>query len=101
MSTRISLDTEQVLAIASQIESNNQKLQELLNTSKTTIDNLANVWTGTASEQTRSSYEGFAGKYFQAYYDILDQYVKFLRTNVAQQYSEVENVNTTLADAFK
>jgi hypothetical protein len=54
-----------------------------------------------AAEQTRSSYETFAGKYFQAYFDVLEQYVKFLRTNVAEQYTEVENLNTQLGDAFK
>lgn len=101
MSTRITIDSEQVLGIATQIESDNQQLQQLLNDSKTTLDNLASVWTGQAAEQTRSSYSTFSAQYFQSYFDILDQYVKFLRTNVAQQYTEVETLNTQLADAFK
>lgn len=101
MSTRITIDSEQVLGIATQIESDNQQLQQLLNDSKTTLDNLASVWTGQAAEQTRSSYSAFSAQYFQSYFDILDQYVKFLRTNVAQQYTEVETLNTQLSDAFK
>ena len=101
MSTRTVLNTEQVLAIAAQIESDNQELQNLLNQSKTTLDSLAASWTGTASEQTRASYDTFAGKYFQNYYDLLEQYVKFLRSNVAEQYSQTENANTKLADLFK
>lgn len=101
MSTRTVLNTEQVLAIANQIEADNQQLQNLLNQSKTTLDNLGSSWTGTASEQTRASYESFAGKYFQSYYDLLEQYVKFLRNNVADQYSQTENLNTKLADLFK
>jgi WXG100 family type VII secretion target len=101
MSTRITIDSEQVLGIAGQIEADNQQPQQLLEDSKATLNNLASTWTGGAAEQTRSSYETFAGKYFQTYFDVLEQYVKFLRTNVAEQYTEVENLNTQLGDAFK
>jgi WXG100 family type VII secretion target len=99
--TQITLDSEQVLAIASQIESDNQQLQQLLSDSKAAVDSLSSYWTGKASDETRSSYESFAGKFFQTYYDVLNQYVKFLRGNVAQQYEQTEQVNTQLADAFK
>ncbi|MBQ7016711.1 MAG: WXG100 family type VII secretion target [Firmicutes bacterium] len=101
MSTRIVLNSEQVLSIASQIEADNQELQNLMNDSKATIDNLASTWTGGAADQTRASYDSFAGKYFQTYFDILQQYVKFLRTNVAEQYTETETRNTQLGDQFK
>lgn len=101
MSTRTVLNTEQVLAIAAQIESDNQELQNLLNQSKTTLDNLASSWIGTASDQTRASYDTFAGKYFQNYYDLLEQYVKYLRNNVVDQYGQTENKNAKLADLFK
>lgn len=98
---QITLDTEQVMSIASQIENDNNQLKELLENTKGTIDSLSSTWTGKAAEETRSSYEQFAGKFFQQYYDILDQYVKFLRNNVADQYEKTEAVNTQLADAFK
>ena len=98
---QITLDTEQVLSIASQIESDNNKLKELLENTKSTIDSLSAAWTGQAADDTRAAYEGFANKFFQQYYDILDQYVKFLRVNVSEQYTETENVNVKLSDAFK
>ena len=98
---QMTLDTEQVLAIASQIESDNQHLLELLQESKATVDALSSYWQGTASDETRASYDSFSGKFFQQYHDILEQYVKFLRSNVAAQYEEVEQHNTQLADAFK
>jgi WXG100 family type VII secretion target len=101
MATQITIDSEQVLAIATQIENDNQQLQQLLNDSKAAVDSLSYYWTGKASDETRASYESFAGKYFQTYYDVLDQYVKFLRNNVAAQYEQTEQVNTQLADAFK
>jgi len=99
--SQITIDSEQVLAIATQIENDNKQLQELLNSSKSTVDSLSSYWSGKASDETRASYDEFAGKFFQTYYDVLDQYVKFLRSNVAAQYEEVEQVNTQLADAFK
>lgn len=99
--TQITLDSEQVLAIASQIENDNQQLQQMLNESKASIDSLSSYWTGAAADETRASYESFANKYFQAYYDILEQYVKFLRNNVASQYEQTEQTNKQLADAFK
>ncbi|MCL2082883.1 MAG: WXG100 family type VII secretion target [Oscillospiraceae bacterium] len=99
--TQITIDSEQVLAIATQVENDNQQLQQLLNDSKATVNNLSSVWTGKASDETRASYESFANQYFQTYYDVLEQYVKFLRTNVSAQYEQTETVNTQLADAFK
>ena len=99
--TQITVDSEQVLSIASQLENDNRELQRLLTDSKAQIDHLASIWTGQASDETRAAYESFAGKFFQQYYDILDQYVKFLRTNVAEQYTQTEQVNVKLADAFK
>lgn len=101
MATQITIDSEQVLGIASQIENDNKQLQQLLTESKATVDNLSSYWTGKAADETRASYDSFAGKFFQTYYDVLDQYVKFLRTNVSAQYEQTEQVNTQLADAFR
>ena len=101
MATQITIDSEQVLAIASQIENDNQQLRQLLDDSKASVDALSSYWTGKASEETRASYDSFAGKFFQTYYDVLEQYTKFLRNNVATQYEQTEQVNTQLADAFK
>lgn len=98
---QITLDTEQVLSIATQIENDNNQLKELLENTKQTIDSLSATWTGQAADETRTSYTEFSNKFFQQYYDVLEQYVKFLRTNVSEQYSQTEQVNKTLADAFK
>jgi len=65
------------------------------------VDALSSMWTGRASDETRASYDSFANKFFQQYQDVLQQYVTFLRRNVAEQYQETENVNVSIADAFK
>jgi len=99
--TQITLSSEQVLQIAAEIHSDNVELLELLKTSKATVDSLSSYWTGTAASETQSSYEAFANQYFDSYYNILEQYVEFLRVNVAEHYEETERVDTQLADAFK
>jgi len=99
--TNIRLDTDQVTAIASQLENDNEQLKQLLTESKSTVDSLGSYWTGQAADETRSAYEAFSGKYFQQYYEIIEQYVKFLRSNVISQYEDTERVNVQLADAFK
>ena len=97
----IRVNTDQVSQIASSLEALNKKLTEELTNSKATIDQLANIWEGEASQATISSFDEFATKYFQNYEDIITQYVQFLRTNVEQGYFDTETQNIGLADAFK
>jgi len=99
--TQITLTTEQVRNIATQIENDNTKLKDLLDDSKTTIDSLSAYWTGDAASETQQAYESFAKKYFQQYYEILHAYVKFLNANVADHYDETETIDKQLADAFR
>ncbi|CEG28520.1 WXG100 family type VII secretion target [Bacillus sp. B-jedd] len=101
MSGIIKVNTAQVSDIANTIERLNTQLAEELRTSQATVKNLTNTWEGEAAQATVSSYDAFAAKFFQTYYDILDNYVKFLRVNVDQGYFETETANVNLADAFK
>ena len=101
MAGQIRVNTDQVAQIASSIEGLNKKLDEELKNSQTAIKALASTWEGEASQATISAYDSFAAKYFQNYYDIIDSYVKFLRTNVETGYFDTETTNNTLADAFK
>lgn len=98
---RIQINTDQVSEIASVIESLNRKLSDELTASRDLFTTLGNSWGGEAYEASKASFNEFATKYFQTYYDIIDNYVKFLRTNVSQGYFDVETANTSLSDAFK
>lgn len=97
----VRVNTDQVAQIATNLENLNKRLTEELTNSKTTVDQLANVWEGEAAQATISSFDEFAAKYFQNYEDIITQYVQFLRTNVEQGYFDTETQNIGLADAFK
>lgn len=101
MAGTIKISTDQVEAIATSVENSNKKLKQTLEESQTAIKNLNSTWQGEASQATISAYDSFAANFFQNYYDIIDQYVKFLRTNVSADYQATETSNTSLADAFK
>lgn len=97
----ITISTDEVASIASGIESLNQQLLDTLNESQETIKNLGSIWEGEAYQETLKIYNAFAAKYFQNYHDIINNYVKFLRTNVDAGYVETETANISLADSFK
>ena len=97
----MSIDTEQVKAIASEIERINSQLKEQLEMGQKQLNNLQNTWTGKAADDTRAAFNSFSAKYFQTYYDVIQQYVTFLRRNVSETWERVETANISLADAFK
>ena len=101
MAGQIKVNTAQVAEIATTIASLNDRLKEKLQESQATVQNLSSTWQGEAADATIDAVNGFAAKYFDNYFDIIDSYVKFLRTNVENGYFETESANTNIADAFK
>ncbi len=101
MADLIKIDTAQVLEIANKLSSLNDDLQTNLKEAQTTITNLGDIWKGEAATATIDAVNSFATEYYQNYYDLIDQYVQFLKNNVVSGYEETETVNTTLADSFK
>ena len=99
MSDLIKIDTAQVVAISDSLLNNN--LQEKLTEAQKAVANLESVWSGEAANATIEAVNSFATEYFQSYKDLIDQYVQFLRKNVAEGYDSVETTNTSLADSFK
>lgn len=101
MSGQIRVNTEQVKQIAQTIEKQNNKLFEILKNSQSTVNNLSSSWEGEAAQATLQVYNNFSKKYFQQYHDILNQYVQFLRVNVADGYFQTERENTTIGNDFQ
>ena len=98
---KITVNTDQVSAIATEIENLNNQLSDELERSRKLFDTLGNSWNGEAYDTSKSAYNVFASKYFNDYKQIIEQYIKFLRSNVSQGYFEVESANVNLGDAFK
>ena len=59
------------------------------------------VYKGEAATATIEAINSFASDYFQNYYDLINQYVEFLKKNVVTGYEDTETANTTLAESFK
>lgn len=95
------VNTEQVAQMATELEKLNERLTDELNNCKKTVDQLVKVYQGEASQVTIDVFDAFAEKYFQNYKDIINQYVKFLRENIAEGYSNIIKKNITLAESFK
>jgi Uncharacterized protein conserved in bacteria len=101
MAGQIRVNTAQVAQIASNIESLNKKLSEELVTSQSAVKGLSATWEGEAAQATIAAFDSFASKYFQSYYDVIDNYVKFLRVNVETGYFDTETANSNISDVFK
>lgn len=101
MADLIRIDTDQVVQIANNLSQLNDDLQTKLEEVRSAIKNLDTVWTGEAATATKDAIDEFATEYFQSYHDLIDEYVQFLKTNVAEGYTQTEDTNITLAEAFK
>ena len=101
MAGTIKINTDQVEAIATNIETNNKKLKDTLEESQAAMKSLGSTWQGESATSTMNAYDTFAANFFQDYYNIIDSYVKFLRNNVAADYISTETSNISLSDAFK
>ena len=60
----ITVNTDQVEAIAAKLDDLNAQLREQLEEGRNTINNLENIWTGEASQATVSSFGQFDAVFF-------------------------------------
>lgn len=100
MAGEIRISTEEVALSATSIESLNNKLNDKLLEAQAVIKALGQTWEGEAYDTTLASFNTFAGKYFESYKELIDDYVKFLRERVEQGYFKTEVRNENLASQF-
>lgn len=101
MTGEIRISTEEVNLSASSIEHLNNKLNDKLLESQAAIKALGQTWEGEAYDATLASFNTFAGKYFESYKELIDDYVKFLREKVGEGYFKTEVKNEELASLFQ
>lgn len=100
MAGEILITTEEVALSAATIEKLNNKLNDKLLEAQNAIKALGATWQGEAYDETMASFNTFAGKYFESYKELIDNYVKFLRESVEQGYFKTEVKNVDLASQF-
>ena len=98
MSNNLKIDTGAIQSTADTIHAQNEQLFAILTKSKDTVHSLKGAWQGAAADATIKAYDSFAGKYFEQYRDMLNEYVKFLNDAAAAGYNETEIKITRKAD---
>ena len=94
------IDTDQIGATAQEIKTLNEDIKTLLEKTKTTVSSLENSWKGEAATSSIEAYRTFSEKYFQSYYDVINQYVVFLDKNVKEGYQETERANINISKRY-
>lgn len=95
---KLTISPEEVVSIAGRIENLNNQLDEILKGTQARMQGLQSSWTGEAASATMEAFNSFSGKYFENYKSLLQAYVTFLRSNVAQGYTGATTVVKSLAD---
>lgn len=94
------IDTDQIGATAQEIKRLNEEIKTLLEKSKSSVTSLESTWRGEAATASIESYRTFSEKYFQSYYDVINQYVVFLEKNVKEGYQETERININISKRY-
>ena len=93
----LKIDTGAIRSTASNIASQNSRLEETLLSCQQTVKSLSGSWTGSAADATIAAFDSFAAKYFSQYKEMLDQYVKFLNNAAGEGYEQTEQQVTSKA----
>ena len=101
MAVEMLIDSEDVSAIASELEGLNDDMDDVLQDSLKMMEALRSVWQGNDAEETITAYETHASKYFEEFKSAVEEYVTFLKRQVSEGIINVSNVNKSSIDTFK
>lgn len=98
---KLKINTDAAVTAAGNIKHYNSQMRDNFPSVQTAINQLDNCWEGAAATATISKFNEIKSKFFDARYNVLDNYVNFLLQQVGEGYTQTENVNISLADQFK
>lgn len=97
----LKINTDAAVTAAGNIKLYNTQIRDGFSNVQTAITQLDNCWEGSAATAAISSFNEVKSKFFDARYNVLDNYVNFLLQQVGEGYSQTEDANISLADQFK
>lgn len=101
----VKIDTDKVREVADNISNNNTKLDNEFKAVENAISYLESGWVGVAKDVAATKFSQIKKMYFDnvttSRHTSIQDHVKFLKEYIGDVYDEVENTNTSLADAFK
>ena len=95
------LSTKDIEKIAEEMGKANKDLKKELKETDNIMKKLEKSWDSPAYRESKKAFSNFAKKYSEQYEKLIDQYVKFLKTNVSEGYKKTEKANRNLADQYK
>ena len=97
----IKVNTRAVGLFADNLKGVNNRIRDRLPQLNNSVKSLDNVWDGPAASAVMAKFGEIKGKYESERYKAIDNYVKFLKTQIGEGYEQTEDVNTKLAEQFK
>lgn len=97
----LKINTDTAVTAAGNIKLYNTQMRDNFPNVQTAITQLDNCWDGSAATVAISKFNEIKSKFFDARYNVLDNYVNFLLQQVGEGYTQTEDTNVSLADQFK
>lgn len=97
----IQINTASVLLAAANISTENQALKNSYDDIDKAITGIKNYWNGSASDICCRKADYIKSTYKEPRYAVIDSFVRFMRTQVSENYEITETVVSTAADSFK
>lgn len=98
---QLKANVESILNLAEALSTINKQIDKEYEVLDGKMKNLGDIWKGPAAEAAISKYWDIKGKYYAPRHDVIEDYINFLKQQVGEGYASTENVNKSLADAFK
>lgn len=98
---KLKINTDAVVTAAGNIKLYNTQIRDGFPNIQTAITQLDNSWDGSAATSAISKFNEIKSKFFDARYNVLDNYVNFLLQQVGEGYTQTEDTNVSLANQFK
>lgn len=97
----LKINTDYVVSAATKIKNYNAQIRAELANVQNAISQLNAEWDGSAANSTINKFNEIKSKFSDARYAVVDNYVNFMFQQVGEGYTQTEEVNKSLADAFK
>ncbi len=101
MAGSIKINTQAVRSTAQQVDRLNKTVNSSLDELTRMISNLNGNWDGSGSEHAIETFGRMRADYYNARFDQVDNFVRYLARNVAGGYESAESNNRRLSDSFK
>lgn len=97
----LKVNTDIAVTTAKQISELNHQIYEGFSQVESSINSLRNSWDGSASDNAIGHFNVLRKDYPDNRFNVVDNYVNFILQQVGEGYTQTEDANVSLADAFK